>query len=113
MQPEDLEIIDAHHHLWDLDRNYYPWLADQPEREDPARRLRADQAKLPARGLPARRAGLTVIATVHVEAEHDRNHQVAETDWLHEIGARHGLPNAVVAHVWFHTDEVQEILARY
>ena len=22
-------IIDAHHHLWDLDRVYYPWLTDQ------------------------------------------------------------------------------------
>ena len=23
-----IPIIDAHHHLWDLDRNYYPWLCD-------------------------------------------------------------------------------------
>ena len=23
---EDLEIIDCHHHLWDLTANYYPWL---------------------------------------------------------------------------------------
>jgi predicted TIM-barrel fold metal-dependent hydrolase len=25
-------LIDAHHHLWDLSRNYYPWLSDWPER---------------------------------------------------------------------------------
>jgi len=24
-------LIDAHHHLWDLKRNHYPWLADEPE----------------------------------------------------------------------------------
>lgn len=24
-------LIDAHHHLWDLKRNRYPWLADEPE----------------------------------------------------------------------------------
>ena len=28
---EDIEIIDAHHHLWDLDQGHYPFLADQPE----------------------------------------------------------------------------------
>ena len=22
-------IIDAHHHLWDLKLNYYPWLSDR------------------------------------------------------------------------------------
>ena len=24
----DLEITDAHHHLWDLEAHYYPWLTD-------------------------------------------------------------------------------------
>jgi len=28
---EDFEIIDAHHHLWDLDQGHYPFLAGQPE----------------------------------------------------------------------------------
>ena len=23
-------IVDAHQHFWDLDRNYLPWLCDQP-----------------------------------------------------------------------------------
>ena len=23
-------IVDAHHHFWDLDRNYHPWLCDEP-----------------------------------------------------------------------------------
>ena len=112
VQPEDLEIVDAHHHLWDLGRNYYPWLADHPEPNF----LLGDYAPLKRNYLPEdyRRdaAGLKVIATVHVEAEHDRNRQVAETEWLHEIGARHGLPNAVVAHAWFHTDDCEEILVR-
>ena len=25
-----MQIIDAHQHFWDLDRNYLPWLKDEP-----------------------------------------------------------------------------------
>ena len=25
-----LEIVDAHHHLWNPARNYHPWLRDEP-----------------------------------------------------------------------------------
>ena len=24
-------LVDAHHHIWDLKRNHYPWLRDLPE----------------------------------------------------------------------------------
>lgn len=92
VRPEDLEIIDAHHHLWDLGRNHYPWLADHPEPNF----LLGNYAPLKRNYLPAdyRRdaAGLKVLATVHVEAEHDRNRQVARTGWLREVAARAGLP---------------------
>ena len=26
----DLPIIDAHHHFFDIERNYHPWLCDRP-----------------------------------------------------------------------------------
>ena len=25
----DIKIIDAHHHFWDLNTNYYPFLSDE------------------------------------------------------------------------------------
>ena len=25
---ENIEIVDSHHHFWDLDKNYYPFLCD-------------------------------------------------------------------------------------
>jgi predicted TIM-barrel fold metal-dependent hydrolase len=112
VRPEDLEVVDAHHHLWDLGRNHYPWLADRPEPnfllgpyEPLKRNYLPDDYRRDA-------AGLKILATVHVEAEHDRARQVAETEWLHEVHAHHGMPNAVVAHAWFHTDDCEEILAR-
>ena len=112
VRPEDLEIVDAHHHLWDLGRNYYPWLADHREPNF----LLGPYEPLKRNYLPddycRDAAGLRILATVHVEAEHDRTRQAAETEWLHEVHAHHGMPNAVVAHAWFHTDECEEILAR-
>mgnify|MGYP003694227103 CR=1 FL=1 len=54
-----------------------------------------------------------VVATVHVEAECDRSQQVAETRWLTEIAARHGMPNAIVAHAWIDTPNAEEILVEH
>ena len=28
---KDIKILDAHHHFWDLDKNYYPFLIDKIE----------------------------------------------------------------------------------
>ena len=27
---DELPIIDAHQHFWDVERNYHPWLRDAP-----------------------------------------------------------------------------------
>jgi predicted TIM-barrel fold metal-dependent hydrolase len=105
-------LIDAHHHLWDLQANYYPWLSDHPE----ANFFLGDYDALKRNYLPEdylRDAmAHNVLATVHVEAEWDRADQVGETRWISEIAARFGFPNAIVAHAWFHTDNASEIVAR-
>lgn len=92
-------LVDAHHHLWRLDAGaHYPWLQ---EGYDPARFMFGDYAALcrdfgvddlrhAARGVP-------IVASVHVEAERARDEALAETRWLHEVAASHGLPSAVVA----------------
>lgn len=109
-----LPIIDAHHHLWDLSRGplNYPWLED-PE---PHEFFLGEYSSLRRDYLPPdyRRdaAGHNVVKTVHVEAECSREQQVAETRWLTEMNARHGMPNAIVAHAWFHTPNAEEILAQ-
>ncbi|MBT6985418.1 MAG: amidohydrolase family protein, partial [Rhodospirillaceae bacterium] len=54
---------------------------------------------------------LRVVKTVHVEAEADRDAQVAETEWLVTQMAGHSLPHAIVAHAWLHEDNSAEILA--
>jgi len=111
--PGSVTLIDAHHHIWDLRANRYPWLADEPERHffmgdySPLRRdYLPDDYKRDARAH-------NVLATVHVEAEMDRARQVDETRWLTEMNRLHGMPNAIVAHAWFHEGDPGEILARH
>ncbi len=105
-----MKIIDAHHHFWNLDRNYYPWLADHEEKHF----FLGDYSALKRNYLPEdyRRdaEGFEIVATVHVEAEWDRERQVAETAWLHELAATHGLPTAVVGHVWLAAENCEAVL---
>jgi predicted TIM-barrel fold metal-dependent hydrolase len=94
---KDLPIVDAHHHLWDLDGPLrYPWL------ESGEHLWLGDYSRLRRSYLPAEYRRDTalhnVIATVHIEAEADRSQQLAETEWLAEIAAETGMPNAIVAH---------------
>lgn len=109
--PGAVTLIDAHHHLWDLEANRYPFLSDAPE---PHFFLGAYDAirrnYLPEDYLCDSRTH-NVLATVHCEAEMDRTRQVAETQWLTEINRRHGFPGAIVGHAWFHTENAEEVIA--
>jgi predicted TIM-barrel fold metal-dependent hydrolase len=53
-----------------------------------------------------------IRATVYVEAEWDPGDPIGETRWVHEIAAREGLPNAVVAQAWLDREDVAEVLAK-
>ena len=106
----DLEIVDAHHHLWDLGGSLRrPWLEGPPI---PFRY--GDYSSIRRSYLPAdyRRdtARRKIVATVHVETEVRRDQEVAETRWLQEIAEQHGFPNACVGHAHFEADDVAAVL---
>ena len=110
---DDLPIVDAHHHLWDLEGPIrYPWLSHA----DPHHSYMGDNSSLRRSYLPdeyRRDTALhNVVATVHIEAECDRSQQVAETRWLTGIAERHGMPNAIVAHAWIDEPNSEEIIAQ-
>ncbi len=105
-------LVDAHHHLWDLGQNHYPWLSDQPEPhfflgnyEALKRNYLPDDYRRDAHHH-------NVLATVHCEAEWDRDDQVGETQWLTQMHETQGLPSAIVAHAWFDTPNAHEVIAR-
>ncbi|BAN27736.1 amidohydrolase family protein [Caballeronia insecticola] len=109
--PDDIPIIDAHHHLWDLSAGRYPWLQDEyheafflGDYRSICRDFLPDDYLATVRAQP-------VIGTVHVEAERARDEQIAETRWLHEVHELYGFPGAVVAHAWFDRPDTEEILA--
>ena len=79
---EHIPIIDAHHHVWDLDRNYHPWLCDEP----PIAFRYGDYRALRRNYLPEdyRRdsSSFNVVASVYVEAEWDPDDPVGESRWI-------------------------------
>lgn len=107
------DIVDCHHHLFDLDKIYYPWLTDTPETHF----LLGNYDALKRNYLPGdylRDArGLNVVKTVHVEAEADHNNSIAETRWLSEVMRQHDLPDAIVAHAWLHRSDSADELAAH
>lgn len=106
-----LSIVDAHHHVWDLARNYHPWLRDEP----PIPFRYGDYAPIRRTYLPADyladTARYDVLGSVYVEAEWDPADPVGETRWVHDIAQASGLPGAVVAQAWLDRDDVAQVLA--
>lgn len=103
-------IIDSHHHFFDLEAVYYPWLTDRPEPHF----LLGDYDAIKRDFLPAdyRRAaaGCNIVKTVHVEAESDRDDPLRESRWLSALAAESGLPSAIVAHATLHHPDVEAVL---
>ena len=96
---KQIEAVDAHHHLWDLEERHYPWLTPNPAGDpfpDFAELCRSYRIE----DYRADCANQDIVKSVHVQAEHDPDAPVRETAWLQEI-ADHprsgGFPHAIVA----------------
>ena len=108
-----LPFVDAHIHLWDLDRLSYPWLSP-PFADDGlmggvgpiARSYGVDDYRADAQGW-------TVVGAVHVEAGASARDAVAETQWLDAQADRHGLPTALVAFAALNDPDVDAVLERH
>ena len=109
---DDIEIIDAHHHFWDLNQNYYPFLSDKIDENFFLGNYEFIRKNyLPIDYLNDSKEH-NVIGTIHCEAEWDRNDQVGETRWLENLSKKNKLPNAIVAHAWFHKKNSEEVIAK-
>jgi predicted TIM-barrel fold metal-dependent hydrolase len=91
-------IVDAHHHLWDLQQFPYPWL-----KPDAPPRPFGDHSSIKRNFLPDdyRRDtdGLGIVASVHVEAASGADDPAGESAWLEQMRLSHGIPNVSIAHV--------------
>jgi predicted TIM-barrel fold metal-dependent hydrolase len=102
MESSRLAIIDAHHHFWDLERNYHPWLCDVP----PITFRYGDYSAIRRSYFPedylADTRDFRIVGSVHME-----------TVWLQDIIRREGLPTAMVAQAWLDRDDVAEVLTAH
>jgi predicted TIM-barrel fold metal-dependent hydrolase len=109
-----MQIVDAHHHLWDLGSLHYPWLASGG-----GEAMFGDYSPLCRnyllRDYLADTSAFDVVASVHVQAEHDESDPAAESLWLQQVadGNAKGIPNAIVAFADFNAPDVETLLARH
>jgi predicted TIM-barrel fold metal-dependent hydrolase len=106
------KIVDAHHHLWELNRGRkYPWLQDNPTSEG----LLGDLTPiLRDYGVAEYRADVSnydLIKSVHIEAV--PADALAEARWLEETARHSGLPDAIVARVELHKPGAEKLMAEH
>tara|TARA_B100000941_G_scaffold277897_1_gene241799 strand:- start:4569 stop:5450 length:882 start_codon:yes stop_codon:yes gene_type:complete len=87
-----MKIIDAHHHLWDINLHDYPWLKKDSKNPLSKNYLIDDFEKDIGK--------LEVVKSVHVQGEMNHQNSLDETKWLQEISDKESSnkPNAIVAY---------------
>lgn len=108
-------IIDAHHHLWDLQANHYPWLMARGVRRffgDPA----PIQKNYLLSDLRSDAEGLGVVGSVHIQVGVADSDVVAETRWLQRVAdepVSNGMPNAIVAYCDLASAQTDDVLRQH
>jgi len=89
-------IVDAHHHLWDLNACHYPWLMARG-----VIRFFGDPTPIQNDYLVADlrddAADYELSASVHIQVGVAPGDELKETAWLQQSGDDAGLPSAIVA----------------
>jgi predicted TIM-barrel fold metal-dependent hydrolase len=107
---EAFPIVDAHHHFWDIEANYHPWLCDEP----PIPFRYGDYRAIRRRYLPddyfAETRPHRVVRTVYVEAEWDPGDPVGETRYIERLRRQTGFPSVTVAQAWLDRADCAAVL---
>lgn len=112
MEHRHIPKIDAHHHLWDVDADRYPWLVS-PE---PVQRVYGNSADLRFNyrldAYLADSANQNVRKSVHVQTGWIPDDPVGETAHLQRIAdsSPGGFPHAIVGAAALHAPDVQAVL---
>ena len=110
---DNIKIVDAHHHLWDLNNadTKYSWLM-VTEGEAFFGDYAAIRKSYLLEDYIEDAKNQNIIKSVHVQAEHDDDKPVNETAWLQNLADTHSskLPSAIVAFADFSKNNVSEIL---
>jgi predicted TIM-barrel fold metal-dependent hydrolase len=109
-----LEVIDCHHHLWNLSlvAGLYPWLHG-PQQIDihwagPLQPIRKDYLVADFRRDCAEQ---NVVASVHLQAE--AADPLLEALWVHDLAQQSELPSAQICGIHLEDDNAPELLLKY
>jgi predicted TIM-barrel fold metal-dependent hydrolase len=109
----DIPFVDAHVHLWDLQRIHYPWLTPPFSDAGPNGSVEAIARTYLLDDYLADAAGWDVRGIVHVEAGATPSAALAETEWLQDMADARGMPNAIVASAALDDPQVGTLLAAH
>jgi len=106
-------MIDAHHHLYDLEESPYPWLQLQDPPQIFVGDLRPVMKTYGIEDYLADCRPCGVQKSVHVEVGWDPADPVGETRWLQAVADRHGFPHGIVASAHLHESGAADVLERH
>jgi len=110
---DNIQIVDAHHHLWDLNNEHtkYSWLMVK-EGEAFFGDYAAIRKSYLIEDYLKDSKNQNIIKSVHIQAEHDDDKPVNETAWLQNLANTHSsnLPSAIVAYADFSKNNISEVL---
>lgn len=108
------EIVDAHMHLWDLQKISYPWLTPPlpvgitGDVSPIAQSYGLDDYLRDASGA----RDIHVRKIVHIEAGAAASASLDETRWLESIAQARGYPQAIIASAQLESPDVEALLAQ-
>ncbi len=108
-----IPFIDAHVHLWDLERISYPWLTPPFSDDGPNGSVEPIAKTYLLDDYLADAEGWDVRGIVHVDAGAEPSAALAETEWLQGIADERGIPNAIVAFAALDDPDVDALLAAH
>ena len=108
---QGIDLIDAHHHFWELSRFPYKWLSSP----GPARF--GDKSEIAKDYLPQHYlrecALLPLKASVHVQANCGAADPVEETVWLQRLRTQTGWPSAIIGEADISTPAGRRLVERH
>ena len=96
----DLPFIDAHVHLWNLERISYPWLTPPFSDDGPNGSVEPIARTYLLDDYFADAAGWNVVGMVHVDAGAAPAAALDETRWLQALAYERGMPQAIVFYLF-------------
>lgn len=106
-----IPFVDAHIHLWDLERLRYPWLTPPFADDGPNGSVEAIARTYLPVDYRREMARWNVVGAVHVDAGAHPGDALRETEWLDGLADAEELPDAIIAFAALDAPDLDSFLA--